>query len=1139
VSTPNADDLVGQTIGPYTIVTRVGGGGMGVVYQARDSKLGRTVALKFLPPQWSHDEDARQRFVREAQAASATNHPNICTIHDIATAPDGQLFIVMAYYEGVTLKQRLASGPLGVDEALDIATQIADGLARAHAQGVVHRDVKPGNVILTEDGARIVDFGLATFADAVKLTVEHSTLGTAAYMSPEQVRGQSADTRSDVWAVGVILYEMLTGHVPFQGSHVEAIAYAVRNETPAPIRASRPDVGEDVEQLVFRAIHKEPSVRFKDGREMARSLRHARGQSLPLDLRTQPVPVPRLPALREEKRSTWKKRAAAAGLTLALIASLTSWALWPAERISIAVVPAVNLTGYGELDALLPGLTHLIAVALMDSPTVRAIGHEHLSSILKGVRSRGHGLSSGEALQAIKANTGAQVLVVVSIRNRNDNAGFSATVEFRDRETLTAAGEPYETAAVTSAIIDDTAYRLIAPVVEGIEAHFRARSSRAIFASFLRGAFGAEPALRLPVRTLDAAANLEQGIAAHEALEYPTAFDLFGKAAQDEPLNPLPLAWQSRAARAMRRDVEAEQLARRGASLLSEETPERDRLFVEGVVAETRQDNARATELYSALKDRYADDPVLLQEFAAFQERQGKTTEAVASYHAALGDAPYLIRPRLDLCRLYNRLNQPVEARDYGRRAAEGYRAVGDEGGQMQALFCLTDSLRVGDAQEREAAVGHATEAVQLGERSRYPYNLPRAYNYQALAFESQGRLQEAARLWERALPLARAAGNTVLEPLVLMNLGATYEKLGKRVEAVDYLRRSSRLFGSLGDQSRAAENLFNLGGILLAYGGDSAEGLRSVGDALEVFRNLSNRVFEVRGSHLMSMHYRYLGRYADATKELNKAAALASERDQDFRSAITSIRFAQIHLETGRYEEARKVLTDALPKAAARSRLEAQIYLARAHIRLGDYTTARSLLESVQPELAKAGDTALLPLFYKNLGDLAVEQNQMQEARNSFSRGADLLTRELPDMDALEASAGLALQQAVQGADDRARATLNEILKVAQSTGHLSLQARCRILLAQIDVTRGRFDRALRELEDVPVDDGSRAIERELRIRAYFWSSRARTALGQSNEAAADLAAARGLVQELARDVEEDHRAMFLKRPLIQDVLQ
>src|SRR5678809_1311213 len=166
---------------------------MGVVYKAKDTKLGRTVALKFLPPQWSHDEEARQRFVREAQAASATNHPNICTIHDIETALDGQLFIVMAYYDGMTLKQRLASGPMAVEEALDIATQIAEGLARAHAQGVVHRDVKPGNVILTEDGVRIVDFGLATFADAIKLTFEHSTFGTAAYMSPEQVRGQSAD----------------------------------------------------------------------------------------------------------------------------------------------------------------------------------------------------------------------------------------------------------------------------------------------------------------------------------------------------------------------------------------------------------------------------------------------------------------------------------------------------------------------------------------------------------------------------------------------------------------------------------------------------------------------------------------------------------------------------------------------------------------------------------------------------------------------------------------------------------------------------------------------------------------------------------------------------------------------------------
>jgi serine/threonine protein kinase len=257
VTNPIPDPLVGRTVAQYEVLARLGGGGMGVVYKARDTRLGRTVALKFLPPQWSHDEDAKQRFVREAQAASATEHRNICTIHDIVTSDDGQLFIVMAYYEGVTLKQRLEGGPLPVDEALDIATQIADGLARAHAQGVVHRDVKPGNIILAEDGVRILDFGLATFVDALQLTVAGSTLGTAPYMSPEQVKGETADASTDVWAAGVILYQMLTGHVPFRGSHHEAIAYAIRHETPASIRQARPDVAEEIEQIVFRALHKE------------------------------------------------------------------------------------------------------------------------------------------------------------------------------------------------------------------------------------------------------------------------------------------------------------------------------------------------------------------------------------------------------------------------------------------------------------------------------------------------------------------------------------------------------------------------------------------------------------------------------------------------------------------------------------------------------------------------------------------------------------------------------------------------------------------------------------------------------------------------------------------------------------------
>src|SRR5215510_6527919 len=265
---------------------------MGVVYKARDTKLGRLVALKFLPPQWSHDESAKQRFVREAQAASATHHRNICVIHNIDETPDGRLFIVMAYYEGETLKQKLERGPLAIAEAIEIASEIADGLAKAHSQGVVHRDVKPGNLIVTEDGVKILDFGLAKFADALQLTVPGSTIGTVAYMSPEQARGEEADARSDVWALGIVMYEMLTGSVPFRGTYQEATFHAIKNEPLPSLRALRPDVPDDLERIVMKMLEKDPQKRFQSARETARDLKLLAGRTVPVDLQTMEVPRP-------------------------------------------------------------------------------------------------------------------------------------------------------------------------------------------------------------------------------------------------------------------------------------------------------------------------------------------------------------------------------------------------------------------------------------------------------------------------------------------------------------------------------------------------------------------------------------------------------------------------------------------------------------------------------------------------------------------------------------------------------------------------------------------------------------------------------------------------------------------------------
>jgi len=266
--------MIGRTISHYRVLDKLGEGGMGVVYKAEDTKLKRTVALKFLPPEFTRDPAAKERFIQEARAASALDHPNICTIHEVSETEDGQTFIAMACYEGVMLKRKIEHGAMGLDEVIRIAIQLAEGLAKAHAQGIVHRDIKPANVIITNDGvAKILDFGLATLAGQVRLTKSGSPVGTVAYMSPEQARGDSVDCRTDIWSLGVLIYEMLTGHLPFRSQYEQAQVYSILNEEPAPVSTLRHDIPRQLEQLVAKAMTKNPDQRYKSAGEILNELR--------------------------------------------------------------------------------------------------------------------------------------------------------------------------------------------------------------------------------------------------------------------------------------------------------------------------------------------------------------------------------------------------------------------------------------------------------------------------------------------------------------------------------------------------------------------------------------------------------------------------------------------------------------------------------------------------------------------------------------------------------------------------------------------------------------------------------------------------------------------------------------------------
>jgi len=250
--------------GKYRVIDELGRGGMGVVYRAEDTRLKRTVALKFLSPELTIDPEARQRFIQEAQAASALDHPNICTIHEIDETEDGRMFMAMACYEGGSLRERIKRGKMDRDEALAIATQVARGLAKAHEKGIVHRDVKPANVFVTSDGtAKILDFGLAKLTADIRLTWTGTTMGTIAYMSPEQARGEEVDHRTDIWSLAVVLYEMLAGQLPFKGENDQSMIYSILSHEPESITKIRKDLPSGLERVIYKALAKNPCVRYQ------------------------------------------------------------------------------------------------------------------------------------------------------------------------------------------------------------------------------------------------------------------------------------------------------------------------------------------------------------------------------------------------------------------------------------------------------------------------------------------------------------------------------------------------------------------------------------------------------------------------------------------------------------------------------------------------------------------------------------------------------------------------------------------------------------------------------------------------------------------------------------------------------------
>jgi serine/threonine-protein kinase len=396
--------MIGKIFSHYKILEKLGEGGMGVVYKAVDTSLDRTVALKFLPASFSTDEEAKTRFIHEAKSASALDHNNICNIHAINETDDGQLFISMAFYEGETLKDRITKGPIGIDPAIRITLQICEGLEKAHMNDIVHRDIKPANIFITNDGVvKILDFGLAKAKGQTQLTKMGSTLGTVDYMSPEQATGSTTDRRTDIWSLGVMFYEMITGQKPFGGEYEQAVIYSILNTEPDAI----PEIDKRVQHIIRKALAKNPDERYQNVGEIVEELRNISQGGEVKRIQTKKSKLPGIVV-------------AAVVITIAVAIYLympTSKSAIETETIkTIAVLPFTDMSPNKDQEYFSDGISEELINTLSRNPKLRVIARTS-SFYFKGTNTD---------IKTIAQRLNAKHILEGSVRKSGNNLRISA-----------------------------------------------------------------------------------------------------------------------------------------------------------------------------------------------------------------------------------------------------------------------------------------------------------------------------------------------------------------------------------------------------------------------------------------------------------------------------------------------------------------------------------------------------------------------------------------------------------------------------------------------------------------------------------------------------------------------------------------
>jgi len=936
-----------RRLGPYRLTELIGRGGMGVIWRAEDTRLGRTVAVKLLPPDLARDHRTKDRFLQGARAASSLDHPNICSIHEVGETEDHQLYLVMPCYDGETLEDRLDRGRMPVPEVLDAAAQIARGLAKAHRQGIVHRDIKPANLMITGDGIlKILDFGISKPMGGGSLTRSGFVVGTLAYMSPEQIGGRASDQRTDLWSLGVVIYEMLAGRHPFDRDRDVVLREAILHAEPEPLARLRPDVPADLDQLVAALLQKDPDARIAAAESVAARLSAlARGAGSPVFRRPWTVLMLGVLAVSAALGSAWKgsgsaSRAAGASRESAPVSASTSASIpdsaSPAAladgRRSVAVLGFRNLSDDAGQTWLGPALTEMLTAELAAGAKLRVVSSERTAVVRQSLSLSETSHLDRSALESLHALVGTDLAVT---------------------GTYLPLGEPgQQRLRLDVRILTLPAGEIAASLVEvGSEAELFDLVART--GSRLRGALGfslPSAAERLETRGLlpagsDALRFYSEALWRLRAFDPAGARDFLLRAEALEPKSAVIQSALSEAWEMQGQDVQAHQAALRAFDA-RHSLPEDARLAVEAHYYETEKQWQRASEAYRSLRARGVDELEYGLKLANALSMAGRGLEALAVLDDLRGHpGPGRNDPRIDVLEA----NVAWRLSDYSRMEA---------------------AAKAGVAKSRRLGAGLITA---------------RGLIFRASFSSVQGRPSEAADLLRQAEQLALQAGDRWTAGRVDGNLGPVLQQEGELDEAEKVNQRSLAIARELGTAIGISTQLFTLGQLYQAQG-KLPQARALLEESLEWFRRMGYGLWEAQAQTALAAIDLTEGDPASARRRLDESLAISRLIRNPEAETQALLGMARLKAEEGDLEEALRLNESALrllldlptPRLAAAALADSAELLAR----MGNLPLARRRLSEAEAVSRRAADRLLTCRLLGTRAELAFRSGDLAASR-------------------------------------------------------------------------------------------------------------------------------------------------------------